>query len=547
MSAPTPLTQLPAWKALRDHYRAAAGMRLAELFRQDPARFERMTLRCGGLLLDFSKNLVTAETLRLLVDLARERDLPGWIARMFRGERINSTEHRAVLHTALRAAGPVMLEGTDVHQEVARTLARMRQFCDGVRGGRLTGYSGRACTDVVNIGIGGSDLGPALVAAALAPYAGPRLKAHFVSNVDGAHLAGVLAQLDPETTLFVVASKTFTTQETLANARAAREWLIARARDASAAARHFAAVTANVAAAREFGVDPAWTFEFRDWVGGRYSVWSAVGLAPALAAGMEHFDALLGGAREMDEHFAAAPLERNLPVVLGLLGIWYVDFFGAATHAVLPYDQSLALLPDYLQQLEMESNGKRVTREGAPVDYATAPVIWGAPGTNGQHAFFQLLHQGTQLVPADFIGCCRSHHVLGRHHEMLMSNFFAQTEALMRGMSADEARQEMRAQKLAPADIERLLAHRVFPGNRPSTSIVLNKLDPRSLGALLALYEHKVFVQSVIWGINAFDQWGVELGKRLADRILPELTTSAPVSSHDASTNGLINHFKANR
>jgi glucose-6-phosphate isomerase len=547
MSTPTSLTHLPAWQALRDHHRSAAAFRLRELFARDPRRFEQFSLRCGNLLLDYSKHLVDADTMRLLVDLARQSELPLWIARMFRGERINTTENRAALHTALRASGPVIFEDKDVHAEVERTLDRMRQFCDGVRSGRLTGFSGHPYTDVVNIGIGGSDLGPALVAEALAPYATPRFKTHFVSNVDGADLAGVLAALNPETTLFIVASKTFTTLETLANAGTAREWLIAKSGDGKAAARHFAAVTANVAAAREFGVDPAWTFEFWDWVGGRYSVWSAVGLAPALAIGMDHFDALRAGAREMDEHFASAPLERNLPVVLGLLGIWYSNFFGTATHAVLPYDQSLRLLADYLQQLEMESNGKRVTHEGVPVDYATAPVIWGSPGTNGQHAFFQLLHQGTQMIPADFIGCCQSHHALGSHHEILMSNFFAQTEALMRGKTAEEANEDLLSQKLKPEEIKSLLPHRVFPGNRPSTSILLKKLDPHALGALLALYEHKVYVQSVIWRINAFDQWGVELGKTLANRILPELTTSSPVAAHDASTNGLINHYKANR
>jgi glucose-6-phosphate isomerase len=547
MSTSTPLTQLPAWQALRAHHRDAAAFRLRELFAQDPKRFERFSSRCGGLLLDYSKQPLSAETMRLLVELARQCELPEWIAHMFRGERINATEDRPALHTALRADGPVMLEGQDIHAEVARTLERMRKFCDGVRSGQLTGFSGHAFTDVVNIGIGGSDLGPALAAEALAPYASPQLRAHFVSNVDGAHLASVVADLNPETTLFVVASKTFTTLETLANARTARDWLIAKSGDARAAGRHFAAVTANVGAAREFGVDPDWTFEFWDWVGGRYSLWSAVGLAPALAIGMDHFDALRAGAREMDEHFALAPLERNLPVVLGLVGIWHINFFGAASHAVLPYDQSLRLLPDYLQQLEMESNGKRVTRDGAPVDHATAPVIWGSPGTNGQHAFFQLLHQGTQVVPADFIACCQSHHDLGGHHEILMSNFFAQTEALMRGKTAGEATEDMLAQNLKHAEIDRLLPHRTFPGNRPTTSILLKKLDPHGLGMLLALYEHKVFVQSVIWRNNAFDQWGVELGKRLADRILPELTTSSPVATHDASTNGLINHYKANR
>jgi glucose-6-phosphate isomerase len=547
MSTSTPLTQLPAWQALREHHRAIAGARLTDLFAADPRRVERLSMRCGELLLDCSKNLVTAETLRLLGALARACELPRWIERLLRGERVNSTEHRPALHTALRAAAPVVVDGTDVRAEAARTLARMRRFCDGVRGGELTGFSGQRYTDIVNIGIGGSDLGPALVADALAPYGSPQLATHFVSNVDGAHLAGVLARLNPETTLFVVASKTFTTLETLANARTAREWLLARSGDGRAAARHFAAVTANVAAAREFGVDPAWIFEFWDWVGGRYSVWSAVGLAPALAIGMDHFEALLAGAREMDEHFAAAPLERNLPAVLGLIGVWNVNFCGMATHAVLPYDQRLALLPDYLQQLEMESNGKRVTREGAPLDHATAPVVWGAPGTNGQHAFFQLLHQGTQVVPADFVACCRSHHALGSHHDILVSNFLAQTEALMRGRTVDEARQEMQAQKLPPQEIERLLPHRVFPGNRPSTSIVLGKLDPHGLGLLLALYEHKVYVQSVIWGINAFDQWGVELGKTLANRILPELTAGAAAAGHDASTNALIDYFRTNR
>jgi glucose-6-phosphate isomerase len=547
MITATPLTQLPAWQALRDHHRLAATFGLRELFARDPARFDRFSVRCGTLLLDYSKHPINADTMRLLMDLARQCELAEWIMRMFKGERINTTETRAVLHTALRANGAVMFEGTDVHAEVVGTLARMRQFCDGVRSGQLTGFSGHPYTDVVNLGIGGSDLGPALAAAALAPYASPQLKTHFVSNVDGAHLAGVLGELNPETTLFIVASKTFTTLETLANARTAREWLIAKSGDGKAAARHFAAVTANVVAAQEFGVDPGWTFEFWDWVGGRYSVWSAVGLATALAIGMDHFEALLGGAREMDEHFASTPIERNLPVVLGLLGIWHINFFGATSHAVLPYDQSLHLLPDYLQQLEMESNGKRVTRDGRPVDYATAPVIWGSPGTNGQHAFFQMLHQGTQTIPADFIGCCQSHSPLGSHHEILMSNFFAQTEALMQGKSPAEAREDMLAQKLQADEIERLLPHRVFPGNRPSTSIVLKKLDPRALGELLALYEHKVFVQSVIWRINAFDQWGVELGKTLANRILPELTTASPVASHDASTNGLINYYKANR
>ena len=547
MTIPPNLSSLPSWQALADHRRAAADFRLRELFARDPDRFARFSLSCGPLLLDYSKNLVTAETVRLLLELARQRNVEDWIARMYRGEKINSTEDRAVLHVALRASRPLAAGGVDVSREVANTFGRMGVFCDGVRGGSLTGFSGRQFTDIVNIGIGGSDLGPALVADALSPYATPQLNTWFVSNVDAAHIARILARINPETTLFVVASKTFTTLETLANARTAREWLIAKSGNTNAARHHFAAVTANVPAAREFGIDPGWTFEFWDWVGGRYSVWSAVGLAPAIAIGKEHFEALRGGARAMDEHFASAPLERNLPVLLGLLGVWYGGFLGTATHAVLPYDQSLQLLPAYLQQLEMESNGKRVTREGAPVDCPTAPVVWGAPGTNGQHAFFQLLHQGTQMVPADFIACCQSHHPLGSHHELLMSNFFAQTEALMLGKTAEEAREEMLAGKVAPEAAAALAPHRSFPGNRPSTSIVLKRLDPHGLGMLLALYEHKVFVQSVIWGINAFDQWGVELGKTLANRILPELTHGTPAAAHDSSTNGLINHYKSNR
>lgn len=544
---PTALTRLPAWQALSDHQRVAAGFNLRELFEKDPARFDKFSLRCGDMLLDYSRHLITDDTLRLLVDLARQRELPAWIARLFSGEKINTTENRAALHTALRADRAIMLDGKNIVDDVRQMLARMDRFCEGVRGGKLAGFSDRAFTDIVSIGIGGSSLGPALATEALAPYAAPHLNFHFVSNVDGAHLAGTLAPLNPETTLFIVASKTFTTLETLANAHSARDWLIAKSGDAKTVARHFVAVTANAAAARDFGVDPEQVFEFWDWVGGRYSVWSAVGLPAALAIGMERFHELLAGAHDMDEHFRTTPLERNMPVILGLLGIWYVNFFGTASHAVLPYDQSLRLLPDYLQQLEMESNGKRTTRGGAPVDYATAPVIWGAPGTNGQHAFFQLLHQGTQMIPVDFIACCRSHYDLNEHHTMLLANFLAQGEALMHGLSAAEAEAAMRDQDLPEDRIRELLPHRTFPGNRPSTSILIRKLEPRTLGALIALYEHKVFVQSVIWDINAFDQWGVELGKRLANHILPELATSAPITSHDASTNGLINFFKTNR
>ena len=543
----TALTRLPAWQALSDHQRVAAGFNLRELFGKDPARFDKFSLRCGDLLLDYSKHLITDDTLRLLIDLARQRELPAWIARLFSGGKINTTENRAALHTALRADRAVMLDGKNIVDDVRQMLARMDRFCEGVRNGKLVGFSGHAFTDIVSIGIGGSSLGPALATEALAPYAAPHLNFHFVSNVDGAHLADALAPLDPETTLFIVASKTFTTLETLANAHSARDWLIAKSGDAKTVARHFVAVTANAAAARDFGVGPEQVFEFWDWVGGRYSVWSAVGLPVALSIGMERFRELLAGARDMDEHFRTTPLERNMPVILGLLGIWYVNFFGTTSHAVLPYDQSLRLLPDHLRQLEMESNGKRTTRGGAPVDYATAPVIWGAAGTDAQHSFFQLLHQGTQMIPADFIACCRSHYDLNEHHTMLLANFLAQTEALMRGLSAAGVEAAMRDQGLPEDRIRELLPHRTFPGNRPSSSILLRKLEPRTLGALIALYEHKVFVQSVIWDVNAFDQWGVELGKQLANRILPELATSAPISSHDASTNGLINHFKTHR
>jgi glucose-6-phosphate isomerase len=439
-----------------------------------------------------------------------------------------------------------MFDGRNIVADVKRTRLAMRRYCADVWSGARRGSDGHVFSDVVNIGIGGSDLGPAFASEALAPYARPQIRAHYVSNVDGAHLAGVLGGLAPATTLFVVASKTFTTQETLANARSARAWLAAALGDGNTG-RHFAAVTANPAGARQFGIDEDSIFEFWDWVGGRFSLWSAVGLPLMLAFGDERFDQLLAGAREMDEHFRHAELERNAPVLAGLLGVWYINFFGATAHAVLPYDQRLRRLPEYLQQLEMESNGKRVARDGTPVTSATAPIVFGAAGTNGQHAFYQLLHQGTLLVPADFIGCCRSHHDLPGHHAMLLANFFAQTEALARGKTAAEVETEMRAQGITAARIAQLLPHRVFPGNRPTTSILLPQLDPRSLGMLIAFYEHKTFVQSVIWGINAFDQWGVELGKELAGRILPELQDDQPVAAHDISTNGLINHYKKRR
>jgi glucose-6-phosphate isomerase len=538
------LTRHPAWQALKAH-RDGNALDMRALFAADAQRFARFSIQDCGLLLDYSKHHVTAETMRLLVALADARELRTWIERLTSGERINVTENRPALHTALRSPRPVMLEGRDVTEDVKRVRAQMRRFTDALRAGEVKGATGRAITDVINIGIGGSDLGPALAVDALAPYAAPTPRVHFMSNVDGAHVEAVLDGLEPETTLAIVASKTFSTQETLTNAKSVRAWLERAVGER--AGEHFAAVTANTAAARAFGITPERTFEFWDWVGGRYSMWSAVGLPIAVAVGMDGFEAMCDGAHEMDTHFMTAPFDRNMPVVLALLGVWYGDFCGTCAHAVLPYDTRLARLPDYLQQLEMESNGKRVTREGETVDYATCPVVWGQPGTNGQHAFYQMLHQGTQMVPADFIVCCKADHALPAHHAIMLANCCAQTEALMRGKSEAEARAELEKQGLDAAQCDRLAPHKVFPGNRPTTTILLDALTPRTLGALIALYEHKVFAQSAIWGINAFDQWGVELGKKLADRILPELDATQPVTSHDSSTNGLINHIRSKR
>jgi glucose-6-phosphate isomerase len=542
------LTTSPAWQALAAHAETLRDVHLRELFARDPERFAKLSLRLDDLLLDCSKHRVTDDTLRLLLDLARATDVEGWRDRMLQGEKINATENRAVLHTALRnrSGRPVLVDGQDVMPGVHAVLEKMQGFTGQLRDGAWRGATGHAITDIVNIGIGGSDLGPLMVCEALKPYQRADLRPHFVSNVDGAHLAHTLARLDPARTLFVVASKTFTTQETMTNAGSARAWLT-RALGEDAVARHFVAVSTNEAAVRGFGIDPANMFGFWDWVGGRYSLWSAIGLPIALAVGFERFEELLGGAHAMDEHFRTAPLERNLPVVQALLGVWYRDFLGASTLAILPYDQHLSRFPAYFQQGDMESNGKGVRRDGTRVDYATGPVIWGEPGTNGQHAFYQLIHQGTELVPCDFLAAAESQTPMGDHHEKLLANFFAQTEALAFGKSAAEARAELEGQGLAGEALEALLPHKVFPGNRPSTSLLYRRLDPHRLGSLIALYEHKIFVQGVIWGINSFDQWGVELGKQLASKILPELAGEAPVASHDGSTNGLINHFKALR
>jgi glucose-6-phosphate isomerase len=534
-------TALAAWRRLVRHERALAATTLRQLFERDSRRFQRFSLEACGLLLDYSKQLVTVRTLHLLAALARACQLEDWIGRLFAGSRLNATENRAALHVALRARHPVLFEGQDVTREVREVLARLRHFCEGVRAGRIRGAGARPFTDVLHLGIGGSDLGPRLACEALAPYAGP-LRVHFVSNVDGAAISAALARLDPRTTLVVVASKTFSTQETLANAVTARSWL-ERVLGARGAAAHLCAVTAEPARAAAFGVPSERVFAFWDWVGGRYSLWSAVGLPIALAVGMRRFEQLLAGARAMDEHFRHAPLSLNMPVLLGLLGVWNASFRGAASRVILPYDERLRWLPSYLQQLEMESCGKCVTRAGAAVDYPTAPATWGGTGTDAQHAWFQWLHQGTQVVPAEFIACREPHHRLRRHHEMLLANFLAQTAALAFGMDKKEARAAMRAQGLTQDEIRRLLAHRVFPGNRPTISIVLERLEPRTLGALLALYEHKVFVESVIWDVNAFDQWGVELGKTLAARILPALGGRARAAVHDASTRGLIRYL----
>jgi glucose-6-phosphate isomerase len=534
------LTDSPAWLALQKHQQEIRDVQMRRLFAQDPQRFDRFSLRFSDLLVDYSKHRVTAETLRLLFALARQQRVEEWRDRMFAGDKINITEKRAVLHVALRNRGnrPILVDGKDVMPEVNAVLDRIRDFTGRLRSGAWVGYTGQRITDAVNIGIGGSDLGPVMATEALKPY-GSLIKPHFVSNVDSSHLAETVKDLDPARTLFIVASKTFTTQETLMNARSARQWLVSRLGTEAAVPRHFVAVSTNAAEVAKFGIDTANMFGFWDWVGGRYSLWSAIGLPIACAIGMERFEELLDGAHEMDEHFRTAPLEQNIPAILALLGIWYSNFFGAQTHAILPYDQYLHRFPAYFQQGDMESNGKRVDKQGQPVAHDTGPIVWGEPGTNGQHAFYQLIHQGTRLVPCDFIATVNTHNPLGEHHEVLLANFFAQTEALMRGKTAEEARAEGAPEELVP--------HKTFPGNRPSTSILFDLLTPRALGRLVAMYEHKIFAQGVIWNLNSFDQWGVELGKQLAKKIEPELKSVGTVSSHDASTNGLINHYKGRK
>jgi glucose-6-phosphate isomerase len=540
------LTQSPAWKELASHFKEIEQTHMRDLFARDPARFQHFSLRLNDILLDFSKNRVTEQTMKLLFNLARQANVEEMRDRMFRGEKINITENRAVLHVALRNRSnrPILVDGKDVMPEVNAVLAHMRKFSELVRSGEWKGFTGKAITDIVNIGIGGSDLGPVMVTEALKPYGKPGLHAHFVSNVDGTDIAEKLKILKPETTLFIIASKTFTTQETLTNAHTARRWFMEAAKNEAAVAKHFVALSTNEKEVTKFGIDKQNMFEFWDWVGGRYSLWSAIGLSIAIFVGMDNFEALLEGGFVVDEHFKNTPLEANLPVVLGVLGMWYNNFFGAQTEAILPYDQYMHRFPAYFQQGDMESNGKSVNRKSEFVDYSTGPVIWGEPGTNGQHAFYQLIHQGTKLVPADFIAPIETHNPIGEHHMILLSNFFAQTEALMKGKTEAEVRAELVKAGMSGEALEKLVPHKIFTGNRPTNSILCQKITPKTLGSLIALYEHKIFVQGVIWNINSFDQWGVELGKQLAKAILPELERPGVVTSHDSSTNGLINYYK---
>ncbi|HBK2342792.1 TPA: glucose-6-phosphate isomerase [Escherichia coli] len=540
-------TQTAAWQALQKHFDEMKDVTIADLFAKDGDRFSKFSATFGDqMLVDYSKNRITEETLAKLQDLAKECDLAGAIKSMFSGEKINRTENRAVLHVALRNRSniPILVDGKDVMPEVNAVLEKMKTFSEAIISGEWKGYTGKAITDVVNIGIGGSDLGPYMVTEALRPYKN-HLNMHFVSNVDGTHIAEVLKKVNPETTLFLVASKTFTTQETMTNAHSARDWFLKAAGDEKHVAKHFAALSTNAKAVGEFGIDTANMFEFWDWVGGRYSLWSAIGLSIVLSIGFDNFVELLSGAHAMDKHFSTTPAEKNLPVLLALIGIWYNNFFGAETEAILPYDQYMHRFAAYFQQGNMESNGKYVDRNGNVVDYQTGPIIWGEPGTNGQHAFYQLIHQGTKMVPCDFIAPAITHNPLSDHHQKLLSNFFAQTEALAFGKSREVVEQEYRDQGKDPATLDYVVPFKVFEGNRPTNSILLREITPFSLGALIALYEHKIFTQGVILNIFTFDQWGVELGKQLANRILPELKDDKEISSHDSSTNGLINRYKA--
>ncbi len=543
------LTDLPAWQALLKHKKETENIQMRDLFAQETNRFEDFHLRFNDILLDYSKNRITKKTMSLLMDLAQQSGLKDWTEKMFSGEKINHTEDRAVLHTALRNKGnePVYVDGQDVMPEVQSELEKMRQYSDAIRTGHWLGYSGRPIIDIVNIGVGGSDLGPVMVNEALRPYGKSGLRVHFVSNVDPSHICDTLKDLDPKRTLFIVSSKSFTTQDTIMNAHTARDWLMESARDESAVAKHFIAVAANVEAATAFGIKEDNIFKMWNWVGGRYSLWSSIGLSVAIYVGMDRFESLLQGAYEMDQHFRHTPLEKNLPVVLALLGVWYTNFYNAESHVLLPYDQHLHRFPAYFQQGDMESNGKSVTRDGDKVDYVTGPIIWGELGITGQHAFYQNLHQGTHLVPADFIVPIDSMNPVGDHQLVLLANFFAQTRTLMTGKNEDEARQELIAEGYAEEDVERLTPSRLMPGNKPSNTLLLKALTPKSLGSLIALYEHKIFTQGIIWQINSYDQPAVELGKKVAASIYDDLRKHKVVDDYDSSTNGLVNYFLDNK
>ena len=542
-------SETQSWKNLVDHYKEMKNIHMKDLFVNDPDRFNKYSIRFNGILVDYSKNIITEDTLKLLLKLTDDVGLRDALNKMFNGESINETEDRAVLHTALRNRIniPVCVNDKNVMPEVNAVLSKMKDFSDKIITGEWKGFTDKKITDIVNIGIGGSDLGPVMVTECLRPYAKEGLEVHFVSNVDGTHITETLKQLNPETTLFLIASKTFTTQETMTNAFAAREWFLKCAKDHAYVAKHFVALSTNIEKVEEFGIDKDNMFVFWDWVGGRYSLWSAIGLSIACYIGYENYAELLQGAFEMDSHFRETPFERNIPVILALIGIWYNNFFGAQTEVILPYDQYMHRFPAYFQQGNMESNGKSVDRNGNKVNYQTGPIIWGEPGTNGQHAFYQLIHQGTKIIPADFLAPAISHNRIGEHHNILLSNFFAQTEALLNGKTKEEVTEELKRDGRSDDEIRKLYPHKVFEGNRPTNSILFNKLTPRALGSLIVMYEHKIFVQGVIWNIFSFDQWGVELGKQLAKKILPELGDDKQVDSHDSSTNGLINTFKEMR
>ena len=542
-------TTTKSWQNLRRNYEKIKDLHMRDLFAEDPRRFEKFCIRFNDIIVDYSKNRITEDTLKSLIALAEECELGNAIENMFSGQRINETENRSVLHTALRNRDNTLIkvDGRDVMPEVNRVLNQLQDFSARVISGEWLGYTGKKITDIVNIGIGGSDLGPLMVTEALRPYAQKDIRVHFVSNVDGTHITETLKHLNPQTALFMIASKTFTTQETMTNAFSARNWFIEAAKESQHVARHFVAISTNTEAVEKFGIDRDNMFVFWDWVGGRYSLWSAIGLSIACYIGYENFVALLEGAYDMDQHFQSTPFDQNIPVILALIGIWYNNFFGAQTEAILPYDQYMHRFPAYFQQGNMESNGKSVNREGQKVDYQTGPIIWGEPGTNGQHAFYQLIHQGTKLIPADFLAPAISHNPIGEHHRILLSNFFAQTEALLNGKTADEVRAELKKDGKSDKEIKKIWPQKVFEGNRPTNSILFKELTPRMLGSLIAMYEHKIFVQGVIWNIFSFDQWGVELGKQLAKRILPELADEKVIDTHDSSTNGLINAYKKMR